>query len=130
MCRLVGATLVALHGVIHLIGFVVPWRVATVDGFPYRATALGGLAELGDVGTRMVGVAWLVCAVGFVVAGVGIARRSPWARRLTVSLAAVSIVLCVLALPESSVGILVNAAIIAVAAWTAREHTRHVVVPS
>jgi energy-converting hydrogenase Eha subunit E len=130
MIRLVGATLVALHGVIHLIGFVVPWRIATVDGFPYRATAFGGLAELGDVGMRVVGVAWLVCAVGFVVAGVGIARRSPWARRLTVSLAAMSIVLCVLGLPESSVGILVNATIIAVAAWTAREHPRHVAVPS
>ena len=49
MIRLVGAALVALHGLIHLIGFVVPWRIATVDGFPYRVTTLGGLADLGEL---------------------------------------------------------------------------------
>src|SRR5450759_745041 len=36
MIRRIAAVLLALHGVIHLIGFVVPWRIATLEGFVYR----------------------------------------------------------------------------------------------
>ncbi len=119
MIRIVAAVVAAGHGLIHLIGFVVPWGLAQVDGFPYRTTALGGAIALGDAGARVVGIAWLVCAVGFVVAGLGIWRRASWAIPLTAILAAVSIVLCALGLPEAGAGIVVNAAILAVAAWVA-----------
>ena len=68
MIRLVGAALVALHGLIHLIGFVVPWRIATVDGFPYRVTMLGGLADLGELGARVVGLVWIVVNVAILSA--------------------------------------------------------------
>jgi hypothetical protein len=31
-----------VHGLIHLIGFVVPWRLATMADMPYDTTVLGG----------------------------------------------------------------------------------------
>jgi hypothetical protein len=130
MIRLAGAAVVGLHGVIHFIGFVVPWRIATVEGFPYRVTALGGLADLGDVGTRVVGLLWLACAVGFIVAGIGIARRASWALQLTAVLAAVSIVLCVLGLPETTAGLVVNMGILVAVAWTKRAGTGSLAVTS
>ena len=117
MIRIVAAAVVAGHGLIHLIGFVVPWGLAQVEGFPYRTTALGGAIALGDAGARAVGVAWLVCAVGFVLAGLGIWRRAPWALPLAAVLAIASIVLCVLGLPEAVAGIVVNAVILGLAAW-------------
>ena len=123
MTRLILAAVVAAHGLIHLIGFVVPWRIATVTGFPYRTTAAGGLADLGDVGMRLVGVGWLVCAVGFVVAGVGIARRAPWALALTSGLAVVSLVVCLIGLPETAAGIVVNLAILGATVWVMRART-------
>jgi hypothetical protein len=130
MIRLAGAAFIALHGAIHLIGFVVPWRIAALDGFPYRVTALGGLADLGELGARMVGLAWLACAVGFIVAGVGIARRAPWALPLTAVLAGVSVVLCVMGLPETAAGVVVNVGIIGAVLWAERAGSRSVAVTS
>jgi hypothetical protein len=123
MTRLIVATVVAAHGLIHLIGFVVPWRIATVSGFPYRTTTAGGLADLGDVGVRLVGAVWLVCALGFVVAGVGIGRRAPWSLPLTAVLAVVSLVVCLIGLPETAAGIVVNVAILGAVVWVTRART-------
>jgi hypothetical protein len=117
MLRIAAGAVVAAHGLIHLIGFVVPWGISSVEGFAYRTTALGGAIALGDTVARAIGVVWLACAVGFVVAGLGIWRGSSWALPLTAALAFVSIAVCVLGLPETSAGIVVNAAILGAVAW-------------
>lgn len=115
MILALAAVALALHGLIHLIGFVVPWGLAQVEGFPYRTTALAGAIELGDAGARAVGVAWLTLAVGFVVAAVALWRREPWAVPLAVGLAVASAVVCAAGLPEAAVGIAVDVAIVALA---------------
>jgi hypothetical protein len=97
----------------------VPWDLATIAGFPYRTTALNGTIALGGAGARAVGIAWLACAVGFVLAGLGIWRGGSWALPLTAALAAVPIVDCVLGLPEAIAGIVVNAAILGIVAFAA-----------
>ena len=116
MLRIAAAAIVAAHGLIHLIGFVVPWGIATVEGFAYRTTVFEGAIVLGDGGARFLGLVWLACAAGFVVAGIGIWRRTAWALPLAAALAAVSIGLCILGLPETVAGIAVNAAILGGAA--------------
>ena len=123
MTRYAAATVLAAHGLIHLIGFVVPWQLAEVDGFSYRTTALGGAADLGTLGVQVVGIVWLACALGFLIAAAGVARRAPWALPLTAALAAGSLVLCLLGLPETIAGIAVNAVTLAAAAWVARAGT-------
>ena len=119
MARRIAAVLLAVHGLIHLIGFVVPWGITQVEGFPYRTSALAGAIVLGEPGARLVGVVWLVLAVGFVVAGVATWRRAAWAAPLAAVLATGSIVVCVLGLPEAVFGIVVNVAILAVLGWVA-----------
>lgn len=119
MTKALGVALLAAHGLIHLIGFVVPWRLAVVDGFAYRTTALGGAIALGDLGARLVGIAWLALAIGFVLAAVATWRGARWAGGLTAVLAIASIAVCVLGLPETVAGIAVNIGILAVLAWTA-----------
>jgi hypothetical protein len=113
MLRRLAASLLAAHGLIHLIGFVVPWRIAQVEGFAYRTTVLGGNVELGATGAQVVGLAWLAIAVGFVVAGIGAWRRVAWALPLTAVLPVGSLVVCVLGLPETAAGIAVNVGILA-----------------
>jgi len=111
MLRIAAGAVVVAHGLIHLIGFVVPWGISSVEDFASRTTVLGGAIALGDTGARAIGIVWLACAVGFVVAGLGIWRRASWAAPLTAALAGVSVAVCVLGLPETSGGIVVNAAI-------------------
>lgn len=117
MIKALGAAVLAAHGLIHLIGFLVPWRIAAMDGFPYRTTALGGAVALGEVGAQLLGVAWLVLAVGFVIAAVATWRGASWTVEVTAVLAMASIVVCVLGLPETAAGIAVNIGILAVLAW-------------
>ncbi len=124
------AAVVAAHGVIHLVGFVVPWHLAVVAGFPYRTTVLGGAGDLGDLGVRLIGIIWLAGAIGFIVAAVGIGRRWSWAPPNTASLATLSLVVCVIGLPETAAGIAVNMAILAGAAWVARARVYPVQVAS
>ncbi len=66
MIQTIAAVLLAIHGIIHLIGFVTPWRIATLQGFIYKTTALNGALEVGDSGARLIGLVWLALAVGFV----------------------------------------------------------------
>ena len=124
MLRIAAGAVLAAHGLIHLIGFVVPWGISRVEGFPYRTMAVGGAIAFDDTGAQSIGVVWLACAVGFVVAGLGIWRRASWALQLTAALAIVSIVACVLGLPETSAGILVNAVILGAIAWVSYARPR------
>lgn len=114
MTRTLAALLLAAHGLIHLLGFVALTGLAAVDGFAYRTTALGGLLAFGDAGARVLGIAWLLVAGGFVVAAIAVLRRRRGAKALVAVLAGVSLALCVLALPEAEFGITVNAVILAV----------------
>lgn len=117
MLSVVAAVVLAVHGAIHLIGFVVSWQLGVVQGFGYRTTVLAGLIDVGPVGIRGVGAVWLLVAVGFVLAGFAIWRGEPWAVGLSAALAFGSLTLCVLGLPDSAAGIVVNVAILAVAAY-------------
>jgi hypothetical protein len=115
--RRIAAILLALHGVIHLIGFVTPWRIATLEGFAYRTMILNGTLDVGDAGVRVVGLVWLGLTLGFLAAGYGVWRGERWAVALTGGLAVVSLVLCMLGLPETVAGIGINAVILAAVAY-------------
>jgi len=77
----------------------------------------------------LIGVAWLVLAVGFVVAGFATWRREAWAAPLTALLASGSIVVCALGLPEAVFGIVVSLAILAALGWVAVARGSTVRVP-
>lgn len=117
MIQTIAAILIALHGVIHLIGFVTPWRIATLEGFAYRTTIFNGAFDVGDVGVRVIGLVWLGLTFGFLAAGYGVWRGEPWAIGLTGVLAIVSLVVCLLGLPETFAGIAINIVILAVVAY-------------
>jgi hypothetical protein len=113
MIQTMAAILLALHGLIHLIGFVVPWRIATLEGLVYRTTAFSGGLVLGDAGVRVIGLIWLGLTFGFLAAGYGVRRGKTWAVGLTGALAAASLMVCVVGLPETVAGVVIDAAILA-----------------
>ena len=105
---LLGGTLL-VHGVAHLVGFVVPWKIVTSSEVPYRTTLLG--ADIGQAGVRALGLAWLLVSVLFVVLGASVLRHAAWHYEAILTLVGVSVVLCLLGLPESRPGLLANASI-------------------
>ncbi len=117
MIRRIAATVLALHGVIHLIGFVTPWRIATLEGFTYRTTVFNGAWDIGGAGVQALGLVWLGLTFGFLVAGYGIWRGERWAVGLTGVLAIVSLVVCALGLPEAVAGVVIDAVILAAVAY-------------
>jgi hypothetical protein len=124
MFNRIAAVALALHGAIHLIGFVSPWRIASVEGFAYRTTVLGGAQDVGDAGVRLIGLVWLGLTVGFLTAGYGVWRRKAWAVGLTGVLAVVSLIVCVAGLPETAAGVAIDVVILATVSYVAFHRSR------
>lgn len=118
--RIALAVLMVLHAVAHLPGFLVPWRLASIPEMPYRTTVLAGRLDLGDGGMRMMGAAWLLAALTFVLAAAGAAGARGWWMPVAVAAAVVSLVLSVLGLPAARIGVAVNLVILAALALAPR----------
>ena len=111
--RVLGVFL-ALHGLAHLVGTSASFdRAAAGDSAEY----LGGAWTLSDPALlRLAGLIWALVAVAFLYAGaVAWLRRPGWPRLLAV-VSAVSLVLCLLALWAAVVGVVIDVALLAVAA--------------
>lgn len=112
--RIVLAVLMALHGVAHLVGFVVPWRLAAPPaGVACKTTVLAGRLDLGDAGIRAVGVLWLLLAVAFWGAAAGALMSRSWWVPTAIGVAVASLVLSLVAWPDSRIGVPVNLVIMA-----------------
>lgn len=107
------AILMFLHGVAHLVGFVASWQLAPLEGMPCKTTVLAGRVDLGDAGIRVMGVAWLLAAAAFFVVAAAAAIDRSWWMPATAGVALSSSLLTLLAWPDSRIGLLVNAAILA-----------------
>jgi hypothetical protein len=112
--RFVIAVLFIIHGVAHLVGFVVPWRIATLKDTPYRTTILNGRVNVGDAGIRAIGVLWLLAALAYIVCGVAVIVQLQWWFWFAVVTTFVSFDLTILGWPESKIGVAVNGLIVVV----------------
>jgi uncharacterized protein DUF6544 len=107
----VAAFLIA-HGIAHLPGFAVPWRLISSPEMPYATTILSGRWDVGPIGVRVVGIAWLLAAMAFVAVAVAYARSSPFAVLLIASITVVSLLLCMLNWPQARIGLFMNVAVL------------------
>lgn len=112
MIRVIAAIALIVHGLIHLLGFVVPWRLANVEGFTYKTTLLSGNLDVGDAGIRVVGLLWLLGAIGLVAAGAALFASHPLWRPLTLWVTLFSLVITILGWPDSRFGALINVVIL------------------
>ena len=63
--RFIIAMVLFVHGFAHTVGFVVPWKIASLDEAPYKTTLLRGTIDVGHWGIRVVGTLWLLAALAF-----------------------------------------------------------------
>ncbi len=111
--RIVVAGLLIIHGVAHLPGFVVPWRLASPREMPYKTTLFAGVVNVGDAGIRVVGLLWLMAALALGACGIVVLVRAPWWMPVTLTAALFSLFLSIVGWPESRIGVFVNLAILA-----------------
>lgn len=113
LTRILAAFLV-LHGLAHLVGTSVSFtRAADGDSVDY----LAGAWTLSDPALlRLTGLMWALAAAAFLYAAAVTWLRSPdWPRVLAI-VSVVSLVLCVIALWAAVVGVVIDVALLAVAA--------------
>jgi hypothetical protein len=114
------AVFLVLHGLVHLIGFTVPWRLGGLRGSEYSTLVLNRSIEVGDTAVRLLGLMWLAAAGAFIVVGAMVWRGHPWARRAAVALLLGSAVLCTIDLPSSVMGLVIDIAVLALLAVAPR----------
>jgi hypothetical protein len=108
LINVIAAIYLIVHGVIHLIGFVVFCQIAEIEDISYTTTVLAGKLDIGDVGTRVLGVVWLVIAVALVIAGVTIFFSPAWWWSFTLAVTVASLIVTLLGWPDAKVGLLAN----------------------
>ncbi|MCK5032088.1 MAG: hypothetical protein KAS18_00605 [Calditrichia bacterium] len=97
-----------VHGFAHLIGFVVPWKIAHLEEMPYKTTVFNGNLYLGEFGIRIVGIFWLIIALAFSLSSYLLITHNPIWLIFTLVITLVSIILCILGWPDSKIGVFVN----------------------
>ena len=102
------AMFMALHGLVHIVGFSVPWGLGGPRGVGYSTRILNRSIEVGDPAVKLLGFVWLAAAVGFLVVAVMIWRGHPWALRSTFALLTGSLVLCAVDLPGAVMGLVID----------------------
>ena len=111
------AVFMALHGLVHVIGFTVPWGLGGPRGVGYSTLILNRSVEVGDTAVKFLGFVWLAAAIAFVIVAVMIWRGYPWALRSTVTLLIGSLVLCTIGLPGAVMGLAIDVALLVLLAF-------------
>ena len=106
------ALILGIHGLIHLIGTSVYLQLVDVDGFSYKTTLLGGRVDLGDGGIRIFGALWILPAIGFVAAALGLLEGWSWWSVALLATTLVSTILTVLDWNVAVMGAIVDFAIL------------------
>jgi hypothetical protein len=108
------AILLLTHGMAHLPGFLVNWQIWHTPELPYRTTAFGGYAQIGDFGTKAMGLLWLLDGLLFAVLAAWLALNPEAALGPMLAIAiGLSFLLCLAVLPETRWGLAVNAVLAA-----------------
>jgi len=101
-----------LHGLAHLVGFVVSWRIIKTDEMPYKTTLFMGKINIGDAGIRIIGIIWLLIALAYFYSGWITYRQMDFWLSFTLTVTMLSLVFCILAIPDSHIGVYINLALI------------------
>jgi len=103
------ATLVALHGLAHMVGFAAPFGYLKNP----PPTPLPEHLGLGAGAMKAVGIAWFIAMLVFVATAILMVRRDARWPAAMIAACALSILLTALFLPYAKIGLIVDVALIA-----------------
>ena len=96
------------HGVAHLPGFLVSWRLRSFPELPYHTTILGNSVDVGSFGMRIIGAGWLLGTVTFVALAAAALFRMPGWQDAAYVVLGFSLILCILGWPAARIGVASN----------------------
>jgi hypothetical protein len=108
------ALVLAAHGIAHLPGFAVAWRLMSSPELPYSTLLLMGRLDVGDAGMRVVGILWLALALTFIALGVTLWMRPSLPAMTALAVTAMSLALSLLQWPAARIGVAVNVLLLVV----------------
>jgi hypothetical protein len=100
-----------LHGLLHLVGYFVPWQLSGITQLGAEEAA-GGRIRLGPATSRILGLLWLLIAAMFVAAAAGLLFGAGWTLGLIIVASGSSLPLCLTKLPEMAVGAVLDVIIL------------------
>ena len=115
------AVFMALHGLVHVVGFTVPWGLGGPRGVEYTTRILNQSIEVGDAGARLLGFVWLAAAAGILIAAVMIWRGHRWALRSTVAVVVGSLALCAIGFPNARFGLIIDIVLVGLLAFASEK---------
>ena len=110
---IVAVVILALHGLIHLMGTAAYLKLATIQELPYKTTLLGGQWEVGEGGMALYGMLWAVAALGFIIASLAFWFGWGWWQPMLIGVSLFSLVLTALDWQVAFAGVFVNLLILA-----------------
>lgn len=117
--------LLVLHGFAHSPAILEAWKLKTYEDISYRPNYL--LEYASDTVVYGLGFVWLIAAGAFIVAGLGVIRRTFWWPHIATFATIVSFAMTILWKEDAIVGLALNAgllvvliAILASSAWNTR----------
>ena len=110
--KIIAAIVLALHGLIHLMGTFAYLKILEIQSLPYKTIFLGGRIDLGEVGTGVFGALWGVVAVGFVVASIAMLTNRSWWRSALLAVTMLSLVVTILDSSLAFAGVVLNVVIL------------------
>lgn len=99
------AGLLAVHGLIHVMGFAATGHIGSLSAIS-STPSIGGAAASSV--SMLLGVAWLAAALIFVVVAFGLVTRRTWWEGLVAEAAVLSLALCVLWWKDAPFGIVID----------------------
>lgn len=108
------AAVLAIHGIAHLVGFLVAFRWVHFEEIPYSTTLFDNRIDVGDTGIRIIGMLWLMTALGCF--GLATASWFSWDLfvPVTLGLAFFSLALCLAGWPDTVIGTVINGLLIVI----------------
>lgn len=100
------------HGLAHLVGFLAYTRLGRLRPAAYRSRLLQDRLRISDSAERALGVVWLLLAAGFFVIAGGVGLGRPWWPGPALGLTIASLGMCLVGLPASWIGALVDVGIL------------------
>lgn len=79
---------------------------------PFKTTLLAGRVDVGDAGIRVVGVLWLLTALVMIGSAAGLALHARWAESIVLPVVLVSLVLCLIEVPQAGIGLALNVGLV------------------
>ena len=99
-----------LHAIAHAPGILGAWKIVEFEDASFRPNVL--LTDASDTLVAVLGALWLLAALGYLAAAVGLFRNDQWWRTATFLAALVSLGMSTLWMEDAIVGLMINIAIL------------------